>query len=599
MPRAPYCDQVAAWVGLEIPMVNMVHQYLVTESLPQIEALEDELPVVRDPYSDSYLRQEGNGLLIGPYETEGARLCFEDGVPWSFDQELFEPEVDRLMPWLERCTERLPLFGEAGIKRVVSGPITHLPDGGFLLGPAPGLTNHWMACGSSIGISQGGGAGKYLAQWMVHGHAEINMNPFDPRRFGSWSCGSYARAKGIEEYQHMYSPVLPGESRPAGRPQRTTPLFERSRDKGTQFVEVFGWERPTWTSRTGETEDFGFRRNNSFEAVGEECRTVRERVGVMDMSSFAKFMVTGACSAAHLERIFANRMPREDGGIALAHFLDDRGRILGEATVTRMASDRHYVLTGAGSELRDLDNLRYGLGDLAVEITSVSDELGMLVLAGPHACDVLGKLTDTHLDNSAFRWLSGKRIEVAGIDLMALRVNYVGELGWELHAPMQDLARLYDALMEAGDAYGIGDFGAYAMNSLRLEKAYRGYGAELTNEVTMREASMERFVATGKDFRGKDATMAEPRLRLVQVAVDAVDADCLGNEPVFSDDRLVGVTTSGGFGHWVKKSLAFAYTEPGLAAAGTELAVEILGERRRAVILAEPVWDPENARLRG
>src|SRR5690606_13299515 len=274
-----------------------------------------ELPVVRDPYSHSYLRQEQKGLLIGPYETAGAETCFDDGVPWSFDQELLPPELERLEPFLEKATERIPLFGKAGIRRVISGAITHTPDGNFLLGPAPGLSNYWMACGASIGICQGGGAGKYLAQWMVHGQAEINMLEFDPRRFGDWAAGSYTREKAVDDYHHMYHCHAPAAQRDAGRPVKKSGLYDRLKANGGQHGETFGWERPRWFARTGESEKFSFRRNNSFDAVAAECRAVRERVGLLDLSGFAKFDVTGRDALAFLDRVYANRMPKRDGGV--------------------------------------------------------------------------------------------------------------------------------------------------------------------------------------------------------------------------------------------------------------------------------------------
>ncbi|MCB2011362.1 MAG: GcvT family protein [Geminicoccaceae bacterium] len=592
-----YCDQVAAWVGLELPMVNMVHQYLVTEPLKALENLDFELPVVRDPRSDSYLRQEQKGLLIGPYETEGAETCFADGVPWSFDQELLEPDIDRLMPWLERCGERLPLFAEAGIRRVVAGPITHLPDGGFLLGPAPGLVNHWLACGSSIGISQGAGAGRYLAQWMVHGDCEIDTAPFDPRRFGPWSCGDYARAKGIEEYQHMYAPVLPGEHRPAGRPVRTSPLYRKLTERGAHHTEIFGWERPTWFDHDGYREEWSFRRNNTFTAVAAECRAVMEGVGVMDMSSFAKFMVQGEGARAHLEHILANDMPERDGGIALAHFLSGNGRILGEVTVTRLAADRYYVLGGAGSELRDLDNLHNGAPEGGVHIENITDGFGVLVVAGPRSRDLLQGLCDDPDSFLALRWRRAAKLSFGSIATIVLRINYTGESGYELHAPMAELATLHAMIEQAGMTFGLTDFGAYAMNAMRLEKAYRGYGSELTNEVTLREAAMERFISSRKPFIGSEATREEPRFRLVLFEVDAGDADCVGSEPVMQDARIVGVTTSGGYGHRTGKSLAFAFVDPALETAG-DLKVVLLGEHRRLTPLAAAPYDPGNERLR-
>lgn len=599
-----YAPQVGAWTGVRVPCVNMLHHYIVTEPLEEVKALDRELPVVRDPYAHAYLRQEQKGLLVGPYEQEGARTVFDEGVPWTFESELLPPELDRLMPSLERAAQRLPLFARAGIRRIVSGAITHTPDGFPLLGPAPGLRNYWLACGSSIGIAQGPGCGRYLAQLMIDGEAEISMLDFDPRRFGDWADHDYVRKLAIHDYEHMYYCRKPGEEFAVGRPKRTSTLHARLAAQGAVYGFAAGWERPKWFAPKGLIEQPSFRRSNAFAQVGQEALAVRERVGVMDLSSFAKFDVRGADAAAVLDRLVANRLPRRDGGIVLAHALNDAGRIIGEVTITRLAFDHYYVLSGAASEVRDRDWLEQGVrAGERVAIENLSDAFGMLVVAGPRAREVLQPLTSTSLASADFPWLCGREIELAGVRLRALRVSYVGELGYELHCPMAELVRLYAAIRDQGERFGIADFGAYAMNSLRLEKAYRGFGQELTNEVTMLEAGLERFLALDKgDFIGRAASLRAkelgPRFRLAYLEVDASDADCLGNEPVLAAGRVVGVTTSGGYGFAVRSSLAFAYVEPAFAAPGTALEVAILGDLRPARVRAEAAWDPANARLR-
>ena len=599
-----FADQVSAWVGLRVPIVNMCHQYLVTENLAEVEALDKEPPVVRDPVASCYYRQEQKGLLIGPYEMENAKAWGLDGIDWSFDMELLPPDLDQITSSLEHVMRRLPCFQTAGIKRIVNGPITHLPDGNFLLGPVPGLKNYWMCCGASIGITQGPGAGKYLAQMMVHGQADINVYGLDPRRYGTWSLGDYALQKSVDEYQQMYQVHYPGEFREAGRPLRTTPLYGKLKDKGAVYAEVFGWERPKWFAPAGVEEEYGFRRTNTFPQVAEECRAVRERVGVLDLSSFAKFEVSGRDAEAVLNRRFANRMPRRDGGIVLAHMLTEAGRIESEMTVTRVGEGRYYLLSSAVAELRDLDFLSQGIraGEKAA-VANITDDYGVLVFTGPESRAVLSKLTNADLSSPAFPWLTGQTIAVAGVELHALRVSYAGELGWELHTPMARLEQVYDTLMETGQAHGIADFGVYALNSLRMEKGYKGWGSELTNEITMIEADMERFVDFDKgDFVGRDALLerreAGVKLKLVYLSVEAEDADPLGNEPVSAGGRSVGVTTSGGYGHAVGQSLAFAYVDPAHAAPGTALEVRMLGENRPARVLEGPVYDPKNERLR-
>ena len=596
--------QTAAWVGLKLPYVSMIHQYLVTEPIDEIAELSEEFPVLRDSHASCYYRREKQGLVIGPYETSGAQAWGLDGVDWSFDMALLPPDIDRLEPHLERVMERMPVFGKAGISRIVSGPITHTPDGNFLLGPAPGLRNYWLCCGASIGITQGPGAGKVLAEWMIDGQSEWNVREMDPRRFGDWATGDYMVEKSIDEYQQMYAVHLPGEFRDAGRPVKTTPIYHKLKDQGAVFAEAFGWERPKWFDPAGEGETYSFRRSNSFGPVAGECKAVRERVGLLDLSSFAKFDVIGGDAEAMLNRLCANRMPRREGGIALTHMLTEDGMIESEMTVTRLAADHYYVLSGAVAELHDLDMLTQGKrrGE-DVTITNISDDYGMLVLTGPRARDVLAKLTQADLGNSAFPWLTGQQIEIAGVPTRALRVSYAGELGWELHHPMASMAGLYEALMVAGEEFGIANFGVYALNSLRLEKGYRGWGAELTNEITMIEADMERFLKLDKDdFVGREASRMSkdggPRSVLVYLTVDAADSDCMGNEPVIADDRIVGVTTSGGYGHAVGKSIAFAYVEPDFAAPGTSLEVPLLGRTYKATVAAEPLYDPANEQMR-
>jgi dimethylglycine dehydrogenase len=600
-----YADVVAAWTGHHVPIANMLHHYVVTEPLPELIALPRELPVVRDPHSHCYLREETDGILVGPYETETAHVCWDGRPPaWDFESQLIAPELDRLTPWLQRAAERLPLFARAGLKSVVSGAITHTPDGAYLSGPAPGPRNYWMHCGASIGICQAGGAGRYLAQWMVHGQAEISMREFDPRRFGPWATDDYTRAVSIADYHHMYYCYKPAEQHQVGRGLRTSSLHAALAARGAQFSQVFGWERARWYDPSGAGEAFSFRRSNWWEPVREECRAVRERAGLMDLSTFAKFEVRGSDAARFLDRICANRIPSRDGGIALSHLLDPRGLIESELTLTRLGPGHFYVVAAAVAQLHDRDQLAWRLdpGD-DVSVTDVTDAYGCLVLAGPRARDVLGACTDADLASAAFPWRTGRVIEVAGVPgVRALRINYVGELGWELHAPMPELPRVFAALMASGQRHGLRLFGTYAMNSLRMEKAYRAWGAELTAEVDMFEASMERFIRLDKaDFIGKAASLARrqrgPRTRLVYLEVEATDSHCLGNEPVCDGSRVVGLTTSGAFGHAVERSLAFAYVEPALAREGQALEVVMLGEPRRARVIPEPAWDPGNRRL--
>ncbi len=601
-----YAREVAAMMGTTAPITNMEHQYFVTETIPAFAERDVEIPIVRDPWTSGYYRQEQKAGLIGIYERRPTEAWpgSNNSPAWESESELFNESLDRVLPFVEKVFKRMPVYANAGIKRVVNGAIPTSPDGNPLVGPAVGLRNAWMACGSSIGISQGAGCGKYLAQWMVHGDADVNMAGMDPRRFGPYADARYTAAKSHQDYAHMYALHLPGEERPAGRPARRSTLYDRLEAKGAVHTEAFGWERPKWFALDGRAEKAGFRRNNTHEVVAAECRAVRERVGILDLSSFAKFEVTGAGAEAFLDRVYANRAPRRAGGIALAHRLGANGRIQGESTITRLDDRRFYVLSGASWQVRDrdaLDQARRSGEDVTVK--DVSDDIGILVLAGPKSREVLSAVTGADLANKTFPWLTGRAIAVAGVELVALRVNYVGSLGWELHAPMKRLPELYDALWAAGQPHGIADFGVYALNSLRMEKAYKGLAAEMTNEITPVEADILRFVRLDKEFEGRGAVEAARKAghstQLVYAEVEAADSDARGGEPVFDGDACVGVTTSGGYGHHTGKSLVFAYVPPRLASAGATFEVAILGARRRCTVLAEPAYDPANAALKG
>jgi len=599
-----YAREVAAMVGSDAPITNMQHQYVVTHPINAFQERGAEIPVMRDSYTSGYFRQEQKSGLIGVYENAGLTEAWAPrGYPeWEASHELFPDDLDRIAPWLERAIERMPIFGEVGFRRIINGAIPHTPDGAPLLGPAPGLRNFWMCCGTSFGIAQGGGCGKYLAQWMIHGDADINMWEFDPRRFGAFADKTYVRAKVFLDYRLTFTTRLPGEEEMDGRPRKMSPLYERLKAQGAVHTETFGWERPKWFSLDGRTEECGYRRNNVFEVVRDEVAAVHERVGVLDLTGFAKFDITGGDVESFLNRVCANQMPRKEGGIALVHMLSAQGRILGEMTVSRLADDRFYALSAAAAELRDLDLLRQSVrpGE-SVQIEDVTEERGVLVLSGPESRELLGRLTDAPLANEAFRWLSAREITVAGQPVRVLRVSYVGELGYELHPPIGSLAALYDALWEAGRSLGIANYGLYAVNSMRIEKGYKAMATELTNELNMYEADMARFLAVSKsDFIGKTATLGQPErpLKIVYAEIDASDADARGGEPALSDCRCIGVTTSGSYGHRVQKSLAFACVEPTFAAPGSVFEVLIQGEPRRARVLERPAFDADNARMR-
>jgi dimethylglycine dehydrogenase len=600
-----WAREIGRLVGLDLPIVPMEHQYLVTHAIPEIEALGRELPLVREVDVSYYLRQEGHGLLLGPYE-RGAKPFGVGGIPPEFGADLLPPDPERLRSIVEGAMARVPALAGAGVARIVNGPITYTPDGNPLLGPAFGLTNFWLACGLSFGITQAGGAGRYLAEWIVDGQPSIDLWEVDPRRYGGYATERYAVARCVDIYEDEYAIVYPHDDRPPGRPARTSPLYDRFRAAGAVFGVRNGWERPYWFAPAGaEPRDRpSFRRTNWFDAVGREARAVRERAGLLELSSFSKYEVHGPGAEAFLNRLCANRLPRL-GRIVLSQLLTPRGAIECDVTVTRLAPEHFLVLSAAVAELHDLDWLRrHAPTDGSVTIENVTPRWGVLILAGPRARDILCRVTGADLSNAAFPWLSAREIAVGSAPVRALRINFVGELGWELHHPVEYQVGLYEILKGAGEDEGLVDFGLRAMDSLRLEKAYRAWGADINTEVTPLEAGLERFVAFDKgDFVGRDALLRQRRegvpKRLATLEVDALDADCWGNEAVWAGDRVVGVTTSGGYGHWLHRSLAVAYVDAERATPGTRLDVDVLGDRRPAVILTEPPFDPGNRRPRG
>jgi len=601
-----YARQIGEWMGLDLPIVNMTHHYIVTDTVPEFLDLDTELPVVRDDRLVSgYVRMEQKSGLIGIYEKANPNTVWNDGTPWEAEHELFEPDYDRISPWLENAFERMPILAELGIKRTVHGAITHPPDGNMLLGPAPGLSNAWCCCGSQIGIAWGPGAGKYLAQWMVHGAADINMRDFDPRRYGLFADRKYQLAKSPEDYLLRHETPFPGLNRPAGRPVKPSTLYERLKHTGAVFEEVYGWERPRWFAHGArEARDhYSFRRADWHADVAIEVEAVRERVGVMDISAFAKIEVRGRNAEAFVSRMIANRAPATPGSLVLTHLLNAMGRIELEATVVRTHQESFYFVCAAFFETRLIDWLSQHLDpDEGVSVVNLSSSHGALALQGPMARHVLSQVTSCPLDNEGFRWLSMKDIDVAGCPARAIRVSYTGELGWELHAPMQHLPTVYDALWAAGSRCGIENYGSFAMNSMRLEKAFKGAG-ELTNEVTLPEADVMRFVKLDKaEFIGRAATIRSTeeglRWRCAYLRIDVDDIDCSGSETVWRNGKRVGAISSYAYGHAVNQGLAFAYLSVEAATVGTELEVSVLTTRRRAVVLGQPAYDPKNLRPR-
>jgi len=593
-----YARQMGEWSGLQLPMTSMTHHYLVTEPVPEFEALDRELPVIRDDSRVSgYIRMEQKRGLIGIYEKANPNTVWEAHCPWEAENELFDADYDRIMPWLEAALDRIPVLATPGIAREVHGAISHPPDGNPLIGPAAGVRNYWCCCGTQIGIGWGPGLTRELARWMVHGAADLSMRDFDPRRFGAYATRQWQIVKAKEDYCLRHEIPFPHFNRLAGRPVKPSPLYDRLKAKGAVFEEVYGHERPRWFAKDGVAQEdhYSFRRTVVDDLVAQEVRAVRERVGIMDVTAFTKVLVEGPDAYALLNRLTANRMPKKVGSITLTHMLNRRGRIELETTIVRMAEDRFYLVCAAFFEQRLLDHLACHREGTDVKVTALSDRWGALALNGPRARDVLGACTDARLDNAAFRWLSAQQIEVAGRLVWAFRMSYAGELGWELHMPFADMADVYDALRAAGAPHGIADYGSFAMNVMRMEKGFKGAG-ELTNEVTLAEADVLRFARADKDYLGKAKTLNNdlPWLCAYLEIEPDDEIDGHGGEAVLQAGDVVGSTASIAYGHTVGRILAFAYVKPEAAAPGTALEVVIHGQPRTARVLAGPAYDPQS-----
>ena len=623
-------------VGINVPVIPVQHQYIVTEAHPEIVARKakglPEMGVLRESDSSWYMREEAGGLLLGPYE-KGAPACYVDGPSADSEYELFPEDLDRLAPHIETAIARVPAFGEAGVKKVYNGAIAYTPDGSPIVGPAPGLKNFWLNEGHSFGVTAAGGAGWQLAEWIVDGEPTIDMLGVDPRRFGPYAETGYLIEKNEEAYARVFTVHYPDEERVAARPLRQTPCYARMKALGAVFGSIYGWERPNWFApldyalseadlakpdvllnenhpAVGPSErpreKWSFRRSNYFDFVGAECRNVHDNVGLQDMSAFAKLEVSGPGAEGWLNSILTNRIPKAVGRVTLTYLLTSRGGVRAEFTLTRIGPERFYLVSAGALEAHDFDTMEKLLpADMSVRIDKVTTQRGVLVLAGPRSREVLSKVADLDVSNQAFPWLTARRLSIRSAGLIAMRVNFVGELGYELHHPIEMQNTIFDALMAAGAAFGIKPFGIRAMDSLRLEKSYKLVGRELSIEYAALESGLERFVDFDKGpFLGRDALVTWCgkgfENKIVTLEVQRVsDADARGSEPVTKDGVMVGRTTSGGYGWRTGKSLALAMVKPELSNLGSEVDVRILGETRRAVVVPDSPYDPKNAALRG
>lgn len=631
-----FARKTGAMVNLNVPVIPVEHQYIVTEAHPEIVKFREqggsELCVLRESDSSWYLREEAGGLLLGPYES-GAPCCYVDSPDDESEYELFQEDLDRLLPHIETASIRVPYFAEAGIKKTYNGAIAYTPDGNPIIGPAPGLKGFWLNEGHSFGVTAAGGAGWQLAHWIIDGEPTLDMMGVDPRRFGDYATKDYLLKKNEEAYANVFTLHYPDEERPAARPCKTTPSYDRQKELGAVFGSVYGWERANWYAPEGYElpsdiigkgmdglyvcenhapadytgrirEQWSFRRSNYFEHVGNEVKAVTESCGVLDMSAFAKIHVSGSGARAYLDRILANKVPKKQGRISLCHILTDAGGVKSEFTLYEKSPDFFYLVSAGALMTHDHDVLfRHLPSDGSVTLEPVTEDYGVLVISGPNSRRLLEKLTTTDLSNESFPWLTGQEIDIGSLRVHALRVNFVGELGWELHHKISDHNEIWDKVMEAGAEFNIKPFGIRAMTSMAIEKSYRMVGRELSIEYSAYESGMDRFIATDKDYIGKDNLMQRHSKgddwKFVTMEVHGTnDVDARGSEAIYSGGELVGRATHGGFGYRLGRSLALGMVRPDYSSAGCELDIRILGKNYKAIVIEESPFDSQNDRLR-
>lgn len=606
-----YAQRVGEWFkpygGRTVPMMVMSHQYLLTDEIPELAAWSAEsgskLPLLRDVDSSYYLRQEKNGLNLGPYE----RNCKahwvrpNDPMPEDFSFQLYPDDLERLEWYIEDAMARVPMLGSAGISKVINGPIPYAPDGLPLLGPMPGVPNAFEACVFTFGIAQAGGAGKVLAEWLTEGQTEWDMWSCDPRRFSDYTDRDYCVAKGEEVYGHEYAMHFPWHEWPAGRDRKLSPVHDVVQGLGGIMGAYNGWERANWFAHPGD--DLSEQSTQTWDRDGpwsprirEECEAVRDGVGVLDLPGFSRFELTGTGAAEWLRGRITGALPKV-GRMNLAYFADDRGRILTEMSVLRDGDDHFTLITAATAQWHDWDVLNDALVD-GLTLRDQTLTTSTLIVCGPKSRDLFAQIAEADL---SLGWLSHQTAQVAGCRVRLVRVSFAGELGWEIHAVNADMPTIYAAVLAAGAK----PFGMWALNSLRIEKGYRAWKGDLSTDYTLYEGGLDRFIKLDKpqDFPGKMALRNEQqqgrKKRFVTLVVDAGAADAPYMSILWHNGKIVGETTSGAWGYRVGASVALAMLRVDLAVPGTKIEVEIYGERRAAVVQEDaPLWDPQNERLR-
>ena len=606
-----WAREVGRMVGIELPVLAMEHMYLVTEDMPEVAAnmalTGKEMPMALDFKGEIYIRQEQGGMLLGTYEQANVPWSPQQ-TPWNFDMELLEPDLERIAPELEVAFKHYPAMGTAGIKKVINGPFTFSPDGNPLVGPVRGLRNYWVACAVMAGLSQGGGVGLALANWMTQGDSGLDIWGMDVARYGDYATLAYTNAKVRENYSRRFRITFPNEELAAGRPLHTTPVYDRFCDHNAVWGASFGLEHPLWFQDKGKdpVENVTFRRSNAFTNVGNESFAVRERVGLSECSNFAKYHVTGPRSAEWLQGLFTNRLPKI-GRTSLTAMLNPAGRIVGEFSVSRLNENDFYLF---GSQPAEVHHSRWFFDHMPMDGSVIFEivALGLvgLTVAGPKSRDVLQSLTNTSLATADFPFMTFRQMDIGVIPAMVNRMSYTGDLGYEIWVRPEYQRRLFDLLWEAGKPFDMALFGFRALITMRLEKNYGTWYREYRPIYTPLEASMDRYLKFDHDFIGRAAVEEEmkrgPARKLVMFVVDPLPeepADVIGDEPIWHDDKVIGWITSGGYAHYSGVSLALGYIPTELAVAGTTgFEIEIIGHRRPANLQLEPILDPTGSRMR-
>ncbi|MFM2366066.1 MAG: hypothetical protein RIR95_674 [Pseudomonadota bacterium] len=605
-----YAREVGKWFGRDVPMMVMSHQYMLFDTVPEVEAHSKttgkKLPLLRDVDSSYYLRQEKSGFNLGPYERncKAHWISEDDPFPEDFSFQLFPDDLERLEWYINDAMARVPLLEKAPLTKVINGPIPYTPDGNPLIGPMPGVPNAFEACVFTFGICQAGGAGKVLAEWITEGATEWDMWSCDPRRFTGFEDQDYCIKKGMEVYGHEYAIHFPHHAWPEGRDKKLSAVHAKTKALGAVYAPYNGWERAAWYARPGDdvsetgTQTWA-RRGPWFDAVREECEAVRDAAGILDLPGFSRYRVTGTGAAAWLSRQITGKLPSV-GRLGLAYFADDKGRIVTEMSVARLGEDDLLLITAATAQAHDREWLVRRL-DAGLTLTEHTHEWSTQILTGPKSRAILADVAEADLTKG---WLTHQTARIAGHEVMLMRVSFAGELGWEIHSKVADTEAVWNAVMQAGKGHGLRPFGMFALNSLRVEKGYRAWKGDLSTDYTVLQGGLERFVDWAKPgFRGKAALEAEKQRgvtkRFCTLVIDAGDQDPPYMSTIWQGDKIVGELTSGYFGHRINAVVGLGMLKAEVNVPGTLVEVEIFGARYPAVVQEDaPLWDPSNSRIR-